>query len=143
MTMPAAEWDQFWNDAPGLPNRECTEPAPAQVNVRSGDFIAGNFADYITAWHQSRDSTHQDYSKLYYVPMHPTGKLPLHMVPLTITAQRIDPAVPPALTYTFPDSAWSDVGYPFYATGTVLPEAGTWKVTAQAGNNWGCFVLKL
>jgi hypothetical protein len=144
--MPAQEWDRFWFDTPGIPNRECTGATPEQINVRSGDFIAGNFASYVRAWHQSTDSTHQAYSELYYIPMHPAGQLPFHMVPLTITASRIDgPVGPrrPVLIYTFRDSAWSDVGYPFYATGTVLPEAGTWKVTAQAGSNWGCFVLNL
>jgi hypothetical protein len=72
------------------------------------------------------------------------------MVPLTVTAQPLSRTGPPGdvqsasvLTYTFRDSAWSDTGYPFSATGTALPHAGLWKVTAQAGDNWGCFVLGL
>ena len=142
VTMPAQEWDRFWFDTPGIPTRECAQPGANQREVRSGDFIAGNFASYLDYWHR----TDQRYSELYYIPMHPEGELPFHMVQLTITATRVDgPPGPrrPVLIYTFHDSAWSDVGYPFYATGTVLPEPGTWKVTAQAGSNWGCFVLKL
>jgi hypothetical protein len=144
--MPAQEWDRFWNDTPGIPTRECAQAGANQREVRSGDFIAGNFTSYLDSWHRTANSTHQGYSQLHYIPMHPAGELPFHMVQLTITATRIDgPRGPrtPVLIYTFRDSAWSDVGYPFYVTGTVLPEAGTWKVTAQAGSNWGCFVLNL
>jgi hypothetical protein len=141
--MPVQEWDRFWNDTPGLPTCECDEGRAQQVTVRSGEFIIGNIGSYIEYCHQTTDLSKQNASKLYYIPLHPAGRLPFHMVPLTITAQRIDPSSAPVLTYTFRDSTWSDAGYPFYPTGTVLPQAGLWKITAEAGDNWGCIVLRL
>jgi hypothetical protein len=140
--MPAQEWDRLWFDTPGLPDRGCEEPKLQQREVRSGGFIAGNFASYIDYWHR----TDGRYSDMFYIPMHPAGELPFHMVPLTITATRIDGPLGSrrrVFVYAFRDSAWSDLGYPFYATGTVLPQAGTWRITAKAGDNWGCFVVKL
>jgi len=34
-------------------------------------------------------------------------------------------------------------GFPFYATGTLLPHRGRWRLVATAGRNWGCFDLML
>ena len=37
--------------------------------------------------------------------------------------------------------AWSERGEAFYVTGTVLPQAGTWRIEVSAGLDRGCFDL--
>jgi hypothetical protein len=104
-----------------------------QTNLRSGTFVVGNFASYRQYWQGTLDT-----SKLYYVPLDPTGH-----PPLVITAQSLDD--PDEMTSPLQQAgdAWTATGGFFYATGTVIPHRGRWRLTVTAGTNWGCFDFKL
>jgi hypothetical protein len=59
-----------------------------------------------------------------------------------ITAQRLDVASGQIMPAHF-SPAWAENGMFFYPSGTVLPERGRWRLTAQLGRNSGCFDLTL
>jgi hypothetical protein len=101
--------------------------------VRSGSFIAGNFASFIAGWDGTPES-----SKLYYIPAAPVAEQPL-----TVVAELLDDEAPPTITFTFAATAWTTSGIPFYASGTVLPARGHWRLTPTAGENSGCFEMAL
>jgi hypothetical protein len=125
-------WKQLWRTTPGPPEHRCADVKDRQ-NIRSGDFIACNFASFIAGW----DGTPET-SKLYYIPAAPVAKQPL-----TVIAELLDEAAPQKVTFTFGATAWTTSGIPFYASGTVLPARGRWRITATAGDNSGCFDLSL
>jgi hypothetical protein len=126
-------WHEMWRSTPGTPQDRCIE-VDARSDVRSGDFIVGNFAAFIGAW----DGTYET-SKLYYIPAHPTEGQPLEVM-----AELLDETTPQRAAYTFDGYAWTIPGaIPFYATGTALPVRGRWRLTATAGENSGCFELAL
>jgi hypothetical protein len=125
-------WRQEWTTTPGTDQRACANVA-AHTDVRSASFIVGNFNAYRHEWNGTLDT-----SKLYYVPLHPEGQ-----PPLSVSAQSLDnPTEVPALLAAY-NLAWGATGDFFYATGTVLPHRGRWRLTATAGPNWGCFDLTL
>jgi len=108
--------------------------------VRSGEFIVGNFAAYIDSW----DGTPEN-SKLAYTPLYPPDYQPGHVgdIPLpNVTAQRLDTAADP-ISPAHLGPAWALNGMFFYASGTLLPERGRWRLTAELGRNRGCFDLTL
>ncbi len=61
-------------------------------------------------------------SKLYYIPLYPEQEAPL----LAISAEPLDgqSADPPVVSRGTDDYAWSQGGFPFYATGTLLAHQG-------------------
>jgi hypothetical protein len=75
-------------------------------------------------------------SKLYYIPAAPVANQPL-----TVVAELLDGAAPQRFTFMFGATAWTTSGIPFYASGTVLPVPGRWRLAATAGKNSGCFEL--
>jgi hypothetical protein len=128
----AISWRQVWTTTAGSTERECVDVAD-RSNVRSGTFVVGNFASYRQYWSGTLDT-----SKLYYVPMNPTGH-----PPLVVTAQSLDDPTDTVSPLQQAGEAWGADGDFFYATGTVLPHRGRWRLTVTAGTNWGCFDLTL
>lgn len=135
-----ARWIAQWHTTPGSTRVACVGVS-GRTDVRSGQFIAGNFGSFIHAW----DGTALT-SRLYYVPLHPrTG------TPLVLTARRIEPVATTGRSTTreivhlhFGDGfAWGEYGQAFYVTGTVLPHAGRWQLQATAGSDRGCFDIEL
>jgi hypothetical protein len=128
-----ADWQRQWS-IPGSAARRCVQ-VKNRSSVRSHSFSVGNFRSYISAW----DGTMEN-SKLAYIPLYPDQPAP----PLAISAHPLDgqPADPPILEGGT-DYAWALNGIPFYATGTLLPHRGRWRLVATAGRNWGCFDLTL
>jgi hypothetical protein len=133
-----AAWIAQWRSTLGSPIARCVSVG-GHTNVRSGQFIAGNFASFIHGW----DGTCEN-SKLYYIPLHPvTG------TPLTLTARLVEEAggtlvIREVIHLRFANGfAWSPKGEAFYVTGTVLPHAGYWKIDASAGPDQGCFDLQV
>jgi hypothetical protein len=125
-------WRQLWRTTPGTPEHRCVD-VEDRKDVRSGGFIAGNFASFIAGW----DGTPET-SKLYYIPAAPVvGQ------PLTVVAELLNDAAPQTVAFTFGATAWTTSGFPFYASGTVLPARGRWRLTPTAGENSGCFELTL
>ncbi|MFG2045064.1 hypothetical protein [Dactylosporangium sp. NPDC048998] len=117
---------------PGSSRRECvTVPDDAPL-VRSGDFIAGDFVHYRKQWEPNLGP---NIGKIFWVPAHPQPN-----AALTITATSASGQVE---TYSAGSLAYNDAGDPLYPSGIPLPTNGTWKLLAQAGDNWGCFALTL
>jgi hypothetical protein len=129
----AKAWTRMWRDIPGSRERRCVDIGD-RGSVRSGQFVVGNFSAFKEGW----DGTEQT-SKLAYIPLYPekdTG--------LEVTATRLEPSPSSVISLRFGAiNAWALDGIPFYATGTVLPERGHWRLEAIAGRNRGCFELLL
>jgi hypothetical protein len=125
-------WREVWTTTPGSDSRECVDVAD-RTNVRSATFVVGNFASYRQYWQGTLDT-----SKLYYVPLDPTG----HPPPV-VTAQSLDDPKDTASALQQAGAAWGANGDFFYATGTVIPHRGHWRLIVTAGTNWGCFDLTL
>jgi hypothetical protein len=126
-------WQRMWRDTPGSQRHRCLD-VKDRTDVRSGEFVVGNFVSFAHDW----DGTYER-SKLYYIPLHPDD-----MSPLEVTATRLE-AEPPLrvpLRFNWAPS-WTAFGAPFYVSGTVLPERGHWRLEAFAGRNRGCFELQL
>jgi hypothetical protein len=132
MNVDPIAWRQEWTTTPGTDQHACASVG-SRADVRSASFIVGNFNAYRHDWDGTLDT-----SKLYYVPLHPEGQ-----PPLAVSAQSLDnpSEVVPVLSEYSP--AWGATGDFFYATGTVLPHRGRWRLTATAGPDWGCFDLRL
>jgi hypothetical protein len=101
--------------------------------VRSHAFLAGSFSGYRVEW----DGTLAR-SKLWYVPL-----VPGPMAPLRVTARSLDRPTTINQAVQWQSRAWGSTGDAFYATGTVLPHRGRWRLTATSGTNWGCFDFTL
>jgi hypothetical protein len=125
-------WEQMWRTTSGTPEDRCLD-VNSRTDVRSGDFIAGNFSVFVRDW----DGTLAT-SKLYYIP-----SAPVPGQPLTVVAERLDDAARQQVTFTFGGTAWTLDGIPFYVSGTVLPVRGRWRLTATVGENSGCFDVAL
>jgi hypothetical protein len=137
-SLDAQSWKKLWRTVPGSSAHTCVNVG-TRTTVRSGEFIVGNFVAYIQTW----DGTLEN-SKLAYTPLYPPDYVPGHVgdIPLpTITAQRLDKGSGPIMPVQGISPAWAGDGMFFYATGTVLPERGRWRLTAQLGQNSGCFDL--
>jgi hypothetical protein len=128
------QWQKYWATTPGSTARRCV-PVRNRSDVRSDSFIVGNFRAYISGW----DGTLNN-SKLYYIPLYPDPTKP----PLAISAEPQDGQPAGSLVLSGgTDYAWAENGIPFYATGTLLPHRGRWRLVATAGRNYGCFDLTL
>ena len=127
----ARDWQYLWTRVRGSRKHECVAVDAGWTAARSDTFVVGNFAAYIRSW----DGTVTT-SKLAYTPRYPDAAQP----PLRVKAAPLDgqPASPTA-GVVFVSYAWGEDGIPFYATGTLLPHRGRWRLIATAGLNWGCF----
>jgi hypothetical protein len=133
LSLEKTAWRRMWRDTPGSPRNRCLD-VKDRTDVRSGEFVVGNFASFARYW----DGTYEQ-SKLYYIPLHPDA-----MAPLEVTATRLvtEPPLTVPLRFDWAPS-WTAFGAPFYVSGTVLPERGHWRLEAVAGRNRGCFELQL
>jgi hypothetical protein len=129
------QWQKTWATTPGSAARRCVR-VKNRSDVRSDSFVVGNFRSYISTW----DGTVEN-SKLYYIPLYPEQTAP----PLAVSAEPLDgqPAVSVVVEGGTGGYAWALNGVPFYATGTLLPRRGRWRLVATAGRSWGCFDLTL
>jgi hypothetical protein len=121
----------FQQSLPGTSRRECVTVADGVTLVRSGDFVAGDFAVYRQQW---KPNLGPGLGKIFWVPANPQPT-----AALTITATSADGR---HITYKAGSLSESDAG-PVYPSGIPLPTTGTWKLLAQAGDSWGCFQLVL
>jgi hypothetical protein len=121
----------FRQNLPGTSRRECVTVADGVTLVRSGDFVAGDFAVYRQQW---RPNLGPGLGKIFWIPADPQPT-----AALTIIASSADGR---HMTYSAGSLAESDAG-PLYPSGIPLPTTGTWKLLAQAGDSWGCFELVL
>lgn len=129
-----AQWQHLWTTVPGSAARRCVV-VKNRSDVRSNSFIVGNFRAYISGW----DGTLNN-SKLYYIPLYPEQTAP----PLAVSAEPLDGQPTGSFIVSGgTDYAWAENGMPFYATGTLLPHRGRWRLVATAGRNRGCFNLTL
>jgi hypothetical protein len=126
-------WTKMWRTTPGTARTRCVE-VRNRTDVRSGDFVVGNFVSFARYW----DGTYEQ-SKLYYIPLHPDD-----MSPLEVTATRLETEPPLTVPLRFDWApSWTAFGAPFYVSGTVLPERGSRRLEAVAGRNRGCFEFQL
>ncbi len=125
-----------WSDLPGSVSGRCVDVGN-DVDVRSGDFVAGNFAAYKRRW----DGTAEN-SKLYFIPRHPDPPGPGEVYtapPLVVMARHLD-ADDFVVRHTFGEHGYGRADDThFYATGTVLPSSGRWRIHVEAGVDQGCF----
>lgn len=122
----------FQQSMPGSARRECVTVPDGASLVRSGDFIAGDFAEYRKQW---RPDLGPDVGKLFWLPARPQLNAPL-TVTATSSSGRTE-------TYSAGSLVTNDAGQAMYPSGIPLPAAGTWKLVVQAGDGWGCFELTL
>jgi hypothetical protein len=134
------KWILQWTTTPGSPAPRCVDVA-GHTDVRSGQFVAGNFVSFVSGWNGTYET-----SKLYYIPLHPATGVPLVLTARLVRNESSTPSSTTAdvVTLRFGDGfAWSTTGQPFYVTGTVLPSAGRWVVQVSAGSDRGCFVVQV
>jgi hypothetical protein len=105
------------------------------TDVRSGDFVAGNFESY-----RREFRTPGFGGKLYWVPRQVTAD----GVPLVVQARDLGAKSKDPLRFVF-RSQGRTIGdaVPFFPSGVVVPHPGRWRLTATAGPNAGCFELEL
>jgi hypothetical protein len=121
----------FQRNLPGTSRRECVTVADGVTLVRSGDFVAGDFAVYRQHW---KPDLGPGLGKIFWIPADPQPTAALTITATSASGRHI--------TYKAGSLAESDAG-PFYPSGIPLPTTGTWKLLARAGDSWGCFELAL
>ena len=149
---PAAETrEEEWRDVPGSASRECVDvekfqhlsrqvgPNPRDVvlDLRSGEWVAGNFFDLARASGVGPSGTLADpiQLKIYWNGLARDLQTPI------ITARSLsDPARPPVRGTT--SSATNSRGT-FTASGVVIPVQGRWRITAASTDQWGCYDVEL
>ena len=130
--LPKELGESFGRNLPGNSDRRCVDVGN-DTDVRSGEFVAGNFREYVRQWEPDMPDGR---GKLYWIPLHPDK-----MRSLTVRAILLDhPTI--TETYHFNVIGWTENG-PFYPSGIPLPRAGTWRLVATSGPDWGCFELTL
>lgn len=125
---PPPKVPQNFKNVPGTAERKCTNAKDKPV-LRSGEFVVGNVDQYLAAWKPNPVE-----GKLWWVPLH-ADQMPGLLVRATLLA---DPTT--SYIYQQPLVAWGN-GTRFYASGVLLPTAGTWMLIATSGPDWGCFIL--
>lgn len=125
----AEDWPQppdsgLFATAPGSRERECVDMAPiSNTAVRSGDFVVDT-SQWFTPPHVFALTAHLSAERLF------------------LRATRIDgaePAQPATLIHEYRRDWNLEEGR--FAPTLVLPEEGRWMVVANAGPQWGCFIL--
>jgi VWFA-related protein len=113
---------------PGTSERRCVE-VESYREARSGDFVAGNFAEYPGL---------NRLGSLSWTPAH----VPTERQPLTIRFARLDRPGPGSRA-VFVARAEMESGQVFFPSRVNLPTPGRWMLVATSGPNWGCFILDL
>lgn len=116
--------------ASGVADRTCVE-ANLKYEVRSGEFVAGSWADYRQGWR-----TNANFSKLWWIPLH-ADRMPGLLVRATLLDVPTTTAV-----YELYSTGYGN-GIMAYVSGVRLPQAGRCMLVATSGSDWGCFLLTL
>jgi hypothetical protein len=126
-----AAWDKENAEAAGTRDRQCVDlEKHAAASVRSGDFVAGNFAQYIVMAGSGK-------RKVWWSPRHNSAAMP----PLQLRATKVG-APDVSVDWTLPSVVRAVGGNPyFFNTLIVFPENGKWLVVANSADNWGCFLI--
>jgi hypothetical protein len=129
---PGALQTAAFRGAPGSATKGCVAVGHHR-SVRSGDFLAGPFgADQQGYTGEYRNGLRPSAVKIYWFPLHVD-----HMSVLTVRATLVGG---PTLTRTY-TLVGAYERFVFYSTGVPIPEPGTWKLLASAGQNKGCFIV--
>lgn len=149
MTFPVMS---IWREAPGTADRRCVDVDPLRaqgkgrrlgpaegdlvLDVRSGEFLAGNFAQLIGS---GQPGAPDFKAKIYWLPRDDEVA---RNEPLTVTVESLDDSSQPAIVERFTSKAFTQEGS-FWPTGTNIPSKGRWRLTAEAPGHWGCFLTSL
>jgi hypothetical protein len=129
---PGALQTAAFRGAPGSAANRCVAVGHHR-NARSGEFLAGPFGvdeqGYTAGY---RQGVRPSAVKIYWVPLHVD-----HMSALTVQETL---AGGPTITRTY-TLLGATRSFVFYSTGVPIPEPGTWKLLATAGQNKGCFIV--
>ena len=128
---PGATQTRNFRGLPGSVAARCVEVGN-HGNVRSGGFVAGNFRSDIETFASVVKQPKE--VKIYWIPLH-VGTMP------ALTVLEVHVGFP----HTIRTTVWREVaanpGVVFYPSATPVPVPGTWRLTASAGPNRGCFVV--
>jgi hypothetical protein len=143
--------EEEWRDIPGSAARECVDvdkfqhlarqvgPDPRNVvlDLRSGEWVAGNFYDLAHAAGVAPSGTVADPIplKIYWKGLARDPQTPI------ITARSLsDPARPPVRGTT---GSATNANGSFTASGVLLPAHGRWHITAASTDQWGCYDVEI
>lgn len=101
-------------------------------DIRSGEFLAGNFASVVGSWSDWANGE----VKLYWVPF---DWQVAFTEPLEVTVEPLEGSGS-AVIQTF-DVRAGNAGGVFWPSGTRFPAPGRYRLTAEAPGHWGCFEL--
>ena len=137
-----------FEDALGTPERVCVDvdeivasEEPEMVGsendqpvfaIRSGEFLAGNFASVVGKWSEWPNGE----VKLYWVPF---DWQVAFTEPLEVTVESLE-GNGSSVAQTF-DVRASNASGVFWPSGTKFSEPGRHRLTAEAPGHWGCFEL--
>ncbi len=135
-SLDAQAWTKLWRTTTGSSAHTCVTSVHGRLSARESSSLAtssptfrlGMAPSRIRSWPTAR-STRRTTPPATPVTSHcqpsPRSGLDTDSGPI-MPVQGINPA-------------WAGNGMFFYASGTVLPERGRWRLTAQLGQNSGCF----
>lgn len=130
---PGATQASAFRDVPGSPADRCVRVGDHR-DVRSGGFVAGNFAAGEQLFTAARQQAHQRGAvKIYWIPLH-VGHMPELAVRATLLSGQ-------AHVRAYQNQVAAGGGYVFYPSVVPIPVPGTWKLIATAGSNTGCFIV--
>lgn len=120
------------NSLPGAKTASCVTVG-TRSDVRSGPIAMGNFAEQRAAFHKSKGA--YDAAQLFF-----------YVIPQTMNAEKVTVQFTPVsskgksqtVTSGQVESAGRWKYYPIHVTN---PAPGTWRITATAGAEHGCFVV--
>ena len=125
----------------GTAERRCADVGSSKT-VRSGEFVAGNFAAYPMFYREGTGKIW--WATAHWPELQPSGWPAKGAMPLTVRVTRLD-TIAPGQVYTY--GTWAkpagQKGDLFVPSDLRLPTPGQWMLVATAGPNWGCFVYDL
>jgi hypothetical protein len=136
---PAAASPLFGQPFGGSADRKCISPS-RDGPIRNGSLRSGEFiirTTFAGPWGLRENRDH----KILWIPLHNPYE---YRDTLVIRAARIGDAAD-SLREMVPDWAWSPGSKTnsFFPSLVRFPAVGEWLVVATAGNDWGCFVLRV
>lgn len=106
------------------------------LDVRSGEFIAGNF---LLLSRLTGDPPFE--TKIYWMPLDPDAA---KFKTATLRIENADAPGPTVTTVLGSEDSWSGgPGAYFWPSGTPIPERGRWRLTIEADGHWGCFITSV
>jgi hypothetical protein len=136
---PGAVQTDAFRRVPGSSSYRCVRVGHYR-DVRSGGFLAGPFG----VGEQLFAQAYQQYGqrsevKVYWVPLDVSHMSALTVQATLLAARRVSRTVELGQVATAQLAAGSDIV--FYPSAIPVPVPGTWKLTASAGPNKGCFIV--